>query len=112
MFGSIGVSDGTGDYDDDGVSDLDEYYTGTDPDDASSRFAFGSGGGLATGPGTNTLTWASASNRTYKVEHTTNLLDGFTATLATGIEGTPGTNLWTHSTTNPVNFYRITQEDE
>ncbi len=114
MFGSITVSDGTGDYDGDGMSDAFEYITGTDPDNASSYFSFKSNGGLSTSPGTNVLDWASASNRTYRLEWATNLLattDVFT-TLATGIAATPPTNTYTHIVTNSVNFYRITQEDE
>ena len=109
MFGGLTISDGAGDYDDDGMSDYAEWLAGMDPTSDESTLSHN---GLSATTTSVTIAWASASNRTYKVEHTTNLLDGFTATLATGIEGAPGTNAWTHSTTNPVNFYRVTQEDE
>lgn len=106
MFGSITASDGTGDYDDDGLTDMEEYLTGTDPDNAASGLR---GGMPSPTPGTNTITWTSAANRTYQIDYSTNLLDtsgGFT-TLATDIEATPTTNTYTHVTTNSPAFYRV-----
>lgn len=106
MFGSITASDGTGDYDSDGLTDMEEYLTGTDPDDADSGLR---GGMPSPAPGTNTLTWTSAANRTYEIDYSTNLLDtsaGFSL-LASGIEATPTTNSYTHVTTNSPSFYRV-----
>ncbi len=109
MFGDLTTSDGTGDQDNDGMTDYEEWLAGMDPTNDESSLSHGE---FTATTNSVTIAWASASNRTYKIDHTTNLLDGFTATLATGIEGTPETNTWTHSTTNRVNFYRVTQEDE
>ncbi len=107
-FGSITVSDGSSsaDQDEDGLSDMEEYLTGTDPDNAASGLR---GGMPSPTPGTNTITWTSAANRTYEIDYSTNLLDtsaGFSL-LASGIDATPTTNTYTHVTTNSPSFYRV-----
>ncbi len=105
-FGNLTTTDGTGDQDGDGLTDLEEYLAASDPTSASSSFVFYSG---SADPSTNTIRWASASNRTYTVHHTTNLMASF-GTLETGIEGTPPVNEYKHTVTAPANFYRIELE--
>ena len=73
------------DTDGDGVTDAQEYISGTSPDDPDSALAitdakFGDG---------NTLTWRSVAGRTYDVLCSTNLADGFAAVL-TDLKGQDG----------------------
>ena len=105
-FGDLTTSDGSGDHDGDGLSDLDEYLAATDPTDESSLFYVFNG---SPDPATNVIRWASATNRTYTIEHTTNLVNSFTV-LEAGIEGTPPYNEYRHVVTTRVNFYRIRLE--
>lgn len=102
-FGDLTTTDGTGDQDGDGLSDLAEYLAATDPTANGSSFVFFSSTPMTS---TNIIRWASASNRTYTIYHTTNLMESF-STLETGIGGTPPVNEYSHSVTTPANFYRV-----
>ena len=102
-FGNLTTTDGTGDQDGDGLSDLDEYLAATDPTSAGSSFVFFSSTPQAS---TNVVRWASASNRTYTIHHTTNLLESFSV-LESGIAGTPPVNEYPHHATTSANFYRV-----
>lgn len=102
-FGDLTTTDGSGDQDSDGLSDLDEYLAATDPTADSSSFVFFSGTPQAS---TNIIRWASATNRTYTILHMTNLLESFSV-LESGIAGTPPVNEHKHTVTAPANFYRV-----
>ena len=102
-FGNLTTTDGTGDQDGDGLSDLDEYLAATDPTSAGSSFVFFSSTPQAS---TNVVRWASASNRTDTIHHTTNLLESFSV-LESGIAGTPPVNEYPHHATTSANFYRV-----
>lgn len=107
-FGDLTTTDGTGDQDGDGLSDFDEYLAATNPMASGSSFMVYCGVAV---PSTNTIQWASASNRTYSIHHTTNLMESF-GTLDTRIEGTPPVNEYKHTVTAHANFYRIELEAE
>ncbi len=90
----------TDDADGDGANNWQEWVAGTTPTNDSSRFEVASAS-AATG-GTWRLTWPSASNRVYDVEHGTNLSQAFVF-LATNLPATPALNTYTVSV-NGVEF--------
>ena len=107
-FGDIDEIDGTEDSDGDGLTDLEEYLAGSDPTSASSSFVFVNS---SPNPTTNTLRWASSSNRTYTIHYTTNLMQSFSV-LESGIEGTPPVNEYKHYSIARGDFYRIELETD
>lgn len=72
-FGSLD-RDGTGDYDLDGVSDLDEYLAGTDPTDSNSVFRARAIYSETTGQNVS-ITWPTAPGKTYQVQFKNDLND-------------------------------------
>ncbi len=102
-FGNLTTTDGTGDHDRDGLSDLDEYLAASNPNASESSFRFFSSTATAS---TNIIRWASATNRTYTITYATNLLESFSV-LESGIAGSPPVNEYKHTVTAPANFYRV-----
>jgi hypothetical protein len=99
----------TNDTDGDGVSNLGEYYCGTDPTNAASVLtADGIEGPVAGG---FTLEWPVVAGRTYLVEARTSLLAGAWASVAGPWEATNGQTRmeWTDTgvSSRPRRFYRV-----
>jgi hypothetical protein len=94
------------DTDGDGMSDGQEIKAGTNPNDASSVFRITS---IRQNGGTNTITWTSATGKTYDVFRTTDLSWNNFTTLTNGIAATPPVN--TFADVPPVSlsnfFYRV-----
>jgi hypothetical protein len=72
-FGTLD-RDGSGDYDDDGVSDLDEFLAGTDPTDPESVFRARMVYSGTTGQ-TPVITWPAVPGKTYQVQFKNDLND-------------------------------------
>jgi subtilisin family serine protease len=102
FFGSLQQS-AAADPDGDRLSNAQELAAGTDPSDPASVLRL-----LSAQP----VRWLSAPSRRYRVERSTNLINGFTR-LAVGIDATPGTN--TFNDPNPPAglspaYYRVVLE--
>ena len=93
------------DSDNDGVSDWAESQAGSNPNDSSSRLEFTA----ITPSGSNiTLSWESASNRTYRLFQSTNLVTTPWSEITNNIPATPPLNLLTNTPPNSLpRFYRI-----
>jgi hypothetical protein len=104
-FGTL-ARDGSGDFDGDGMTDLQEYIAGTDPTDATSYLKIDS---ISGAPNATTLQFTAVSNKTYSLQYRESL----TAGAWTKFKDVPaGTN--THEITvldpnSPTNsrFYRL-----
>lgn len=104
-FGFVGV-DPNGDEDRDGVSNRDEYQAGTNPVDPLSLFRFLNVTALAGGGAQ--IEWTSTEGRTYSIERSTSLTEGFVPIKA-GLVATPPINTFLD---NPLKvdgpyFYRV-----
>jgi hypothetical protein len=104
-----GQGDPGDDPDNDGVNNLKEYQAGTNPLDDQSLFAF-----IAITPhpaGGMQIEWASALDRSYTVERSGALLEGFLP-IATGLAATPPANVYHDETATSAGpfFYRIKLE--
>lgn len=99
-------SDAVADADFDRVPNWKEYVAGTDPTNILSLLQMTH---IAPAAGQQcVLRWASVSGKTYRVEISTNLPDGFSV-LETNIAATPGENIYTNVPPEvPRIFYRVT----
>jgi len=104
-FGTL-LRDGTGDFDGDGVSDLNEYQAGTQPTNAASVFRFESVARLS--PTDLAVSWQSVSNRQYDLLMATGSLNSVFLLVATNLTATPPLNvLHFASYTNGAVFFRL-----
>jgi hypothetical protein len=99
------------DWDEDGSSDLSEYWAGTNPTNNVS-FLGVVGNEVRTSGAAFIIRWSSVAGKTYRIERATNLMAGFNANVKTGITATPTMNTETDTTAGvegPV-FYRVRLE--
>jgi uncharacterized repeat protein (TIGR01451 family) len=100
------------DLDDDGFITAEEYVAGTNPTDPASYLGVRAAE-IADGPGIFILQWSSASNRTYAIWMSTNLMLGFADPLVTNVPATPPANTYTTGTIaveTPVFQIRVNAE--
>ena len=104
-FGSLAHA-GNGDADSDGLSNVNEYRAGTDPNDPNSCFAFINI--LPAPQGGIEVKWSSVPEKSYVVQRSSNLSSGFT-TIATGQAATPPFNSYRDATATGEGpfFYRL-----
>jgi hypothetical protein len=98
---------GEGDFDGDGVSDADEYASGSDPLDRDDFFVISDFAQTVNGP---RVTWSTESGKSYTIERTTELITNSWTTLATGL--TSGVWIDTSSAAQGQShlFYRVRTE--
>ncbi|MBA4388754.1 MAG: hypothetical protein C0404_12285, partial [Verrucomicrobia bacterium] len=108
-FGSA-TGPGTGaleDWDHDGMCNYAEWKAGTIPNSATSVLKFAQ----ILQSGTNlVISWQSVAGKFYSIQKSTNLLNGFPASLATGIPGTGGMNARTVQVDQAAGYYRVKLE--
>lgn len=107
-FGSLSPNPGD-DTDGDGVSNLGEYQSGTDPNDPQSRFSLIE---VAAHPqGGLQVKWNSVADKSYTLQRSSDLLAGFT-TVSANVTATPPINTHHDATaTGPGPFfYRLRLE--
>lgn len=107
-FGTL-LRDGTGDFDGDGFSDLDEYLAGTQPTNAASLLRFESISKLS--PTDLALTWQSVSNRHYNMLAATGSLTAAFSPVATNLPPTPPLNTYHLAPPSATAmFYRVSAQ--
>lgn len=101
--------DGVHDADGDGIPDYQEHYAGTDPYNPQSLLKAELIRPTGIPADTVYLNWTSFSGRTYRVEVSTNLIEGWKP-LATGIIATPTQNIYTNKMNGDGGAYRVVVE--
>ena len=106
-FGSKEARDGTGDFDNDGFSDLNEFLAGTLPKDATSALKVLPN--PAVGTGSVTVQWSAVSGKTYRLQFKNSLSDVSWSNIAGDVTASGATVTKVDSAaTNPSGrFYRV-----
>lgn len=100
------------DWDDDGSEDWKEYTAGTDPNDSCSCFKINACTPVDSVGGGCVVQWSSVTGKTYCIDRSTNLLNGFDCCIATNLAACPAINIYTDSTATASGacFYRVRLE--
>jgi len=113
QFGGLTNATSETDSDNDGLTDGEELAAGSDPLDDTSVFGVES---IESGeaPDGFVVRWASATNRLYSVERSTNLTEATPfSPLASQLPATPPMNTYTDSAPQTGQaFYRVETEDQ
>ncbi|MBA4389075.1 MAG: hypothetical protein C0404_13925, partial [Verrucomicrobia bacterium] len=110
-FGSTNAVNGGAldDWDQDGMNNQDEFSAGTVPTNALSVLKLTDVGMLSSG--TNfVVRWQSVSGKYYRIQKSTNLVNGFSIPLLTGIPGTGGINSRTVTVGQAAEYFRVKVE--
>jgi len=100
-----GVSNDAADLDGSGFTNLQDYLAGTNPNDASSRFAVQ---GAGVNGGGFTISWQSQPGLIYQVQYTSDLSSGVWQTVTPSFNGTGGVLNWTDTgAVSGTKFYRV-----
>jgi hypothetical protein len=104
-FGTL-ARNGSGDFDGDGQTDLQEFTAGTDPTNLGSILRVLT---LTSSNGETRLFWSSIPGKTYRVEFTTDLTDPQWSSLSAAVTATGSTASATDipSSTAFKRFYRV-----
>lgn len=103
-FGNLS-RDGSGDFDNDGASDLREFIAGTDPVNPNSVLKVTP---AAPNGGQVTVTWQSVAGKTYALEYKDRLEDANWTRLTGEVTAQAGTaSKVDPSSTGPARFYRV-----
>ncbi|MDF7798822.1 PKD domain-containing protein [Pontiellaceae bacterium B1224] len=104
VFQSLETASASSDFDDDGLSDKQEYLCGSNALDPASKLAFNDSTA-------NVVRWASEPNRIYTINATTSLVETAFAPIVTEIHATPPENAYTNLTTAAAaSFYQVELE--
>jgi hypothetical protein len=104
-FGNLGRN-GLGDFDGDGLKDLDEFKAGTTPTDPQSVFAFI--GVVRLERGGAAVTWSSQAGRRYAVDRSRDVLTGYAPILTNIVATGPSTTAEDRTAGSATpNFYRV-----
>lgn len=106
------ASDAEGDYDGDGISNLDEFRAGTAPDDPASYLKVDALLAQPQVAGGFRVSWGSVSNRLYRLERAPDLMGEQFELVAEHIQATPPVNQWEDitATNAPSYYYRVLVE--
>ena len=103
-FGDLS-RDGAGDQDDDGQTDLQEFFAGTNPTNSGSILRVLTIIRLR-GSGSTTVVWSAVAGRSYVVQYKDSL-DGNWTNASGAIEADTTSMSFAHNSSSPLRFYRV-----
>lgn len=103
VFGNLGSADATSDWDEDRVSDADEFRAGTGARDPQSYLRFETTSTTETGI-LPVITWQGVTGKLYSIARSSNLLEEAFSVIASNIQGVVPLNV--HTDTVPITGFR------